>query len=688
MSKPGFVMFVMLLFCGLPGLHAQNYFAVDSLKKKAANAPLYEKAVYYNQISWMLRNSQPEQAGEYGKKAIEAAKESENFKELAKAYSFTGVAYRNAGDFNQALDFYDLGKQVAKEHELTVQYGYSFINIANAYLYLEEFERALRELDQADSIATLLNDTAMLSYCRLNRGRISLGKNDLQQARADISEALVLRQTMNNETGQAVCYKYLADIDRAEGKTESALANYDNALNRAGVKFDIDLLADIYDSRAEIFLKKGFQAEALTNADTALILAKLTKNPVRIRAAYLNLSDIFKTKKNSAKALEYMDFAMKYTDTMYQNRLREKVAYIKYDNEMEQSEQTITALEKDRQLKAAELQHERMQRWAFAAAALFILAVLMGAVLVLRQRKKDYAVILEKNRLISEQNEQLHQRNEEISAQRDEIELQKNAIEKQKTQIDDSILYAERIQNAALPKPAYIDALFPYNFVLFIPRDIVSGDFYYFQKVGKYIVAAAADCTGHGVPGAFVSMLGISLLNEITENKQISSPDQILEELRRNIKYSLQQSTDSSSQDDGMDMALSVINTETLELEFAGANNPLYIVRNNKLIELKPTLNPVGIYFREKPFKKEHFQLQENDTLYMFSDGYADQFGGDDNRRFMASKLKDSLLSLRKHPMPIQRNMLKQQFLSWKGQYKQIDDVMILGLKIAELDNG
>ncbi len=675
----------IILLLNVSAVYAQNYFAVDSLKQMAADADLFKKAEYYNKISWTLRNNTPEKAIEYGKKAIEFAKKSKNYKELAKAYSFTGVAYRNSGDFNQALDLYELGKQVAIKHKLILQQGFASINIANAYIYLEEYDKAIAQLEPAKVIATVLKDTAMMSYYALNKGRALYGQNNIPAAKANIKTALQYRIATKNQSGQSVCYKYLADIYNSENKPDSALLNYNKALNYKGAKFDIDLLADVYSRKSQIYLKKNMINKALTNAKKSINFAKQTQNPIRISSSYQNLANIYKIKKNKDKEIKYLILTMNYRDTMYENLLKEKVAYIKYDSELENNKHKIASLEKEKQLQKMSLKHERLRIVIAFFIVLFVLAILTGAVLLLRQKKKDYALILGKNSIISNQNKELHQKNEEVSTQRDEIEKQKNAIERQKNQIEDSILYAQRIQKAALPAQKLIDELFPYNFVLFMPRDVVSGDFYYFQKINKYIIAITADCTGHGIPGAFVSMLGISLLNEITENKKIISPELILEELRKSIKYSLQQSSDTDSQDDGMDMTVCAINIETLELEFAGANNPLIIVRENEIIELKPNYNPVGIYFREKPFKKIQFQLKKHDTLYMFSDGYADQFGGDENSRFMSSELKKILLSIRKHPMSIQKNMLKQQFQLWKGAYKQIDDVMIVGLKILDI---
>jgi serine phosphatase RsbU (regulator of sigma subunit) len=666
---------------------AQDSFLIDSLRKEAYNAPTEKKAHYYTQISRLLRNSNPQQAISFGQQAIKLAQETDDFEELAKAYSFTGVAFRNSGDFEQALAHYSLGLELAEKHKLTRQVGYAHINFANAFIYTNENQEALKHLATSDSIASALPDSAMLAYSKLNTGRVYTALNKHDSARSLLSEALQIRSQLNDESGQAVCHKYIGDLELKEGKPDAALEAYKKALDAAASKFDIDLLSALHTGMASIYIQKKELKLAQENAEFALDYALITNNPIRIRTAYINLTTVFKEKKRIQEALEYSELARQYTDSMYERQLSEKVANVIYVKKLNESRAVIENLEKDAKLKQAQLNNQHMRLWLMVLFALLTSALLLGIYFFYRQKKKAYTAELNKNKIISEKNNSLQQSNEEIKTQRDEIESQKFAIERQQTQIRDSILYAERIQNAALPNKAFIDKMLPYNFILFIPRDIVSGDFYFFKKINQYLIISAADCTGHGIPGAFVSMLGISLLNEITENKKIVSPDTILEELRKNIKYSLQQSTDTESQDDGMDMSLAVINTETLDLEYAGANNPIYIIRNNELTELKPNLNPIGIYFREKPFKKKKFQLKKDDSIYLFSDGFADQFGGENNRRFMASELKKLLISLQKYPMSIQRNLLKQQFYTWKGNYKQIDDVLLMGIKITNLLN-
>ena len=270
----------------------------------------------------------------------------------------------------------------------------------------------------------------------------------------------------------------------------------------------------------------------------------------------------------------------------------------------------------------------------------------------------------------------------EIQKLNNKIKNQKTKIEQNHKKITDSINYAKHIQQALLPIEKNFDTFFQSHFVFFKPRDIVSGDFYYLKKINKYIIIAAADCTGHGVPGAFLSLLGIAFLNEIIQKKEIKTAAQILEKLRNHVKISLQQTNDINETTDGMDIALCVINTENNVLQFAGAYNPLYIIRDNKLTEIQATNNPIGTFIKEIPFKNNEFQLQNNDLLYMFSDGYFEQLGGDNICQFQKSQFKNLLLKISNKPMIKQKQILDDTLKIWKNDIQQMDDILILCVKI------
>ncbi|MDY0083999.1 MAG: SpoIIE family protein phosphatase, partial [Ignavibacteriaceae bacterium] len=238
-------------------------------------------------------------------------------------------------------------------------------------------------------------------------------------------------------------------------------------------------------------------------------------------------------------------------------------------------------------------------------------------------------------------------------------------------------------------------------FVFYKPKDVVSGDFYWWANVENCTVITAVDCTGHGVPGAFMSMLGISYLREIVMKEYITHPGVILRKLRKEIVKSLNQKDELGAPRDGMDMALISINHDTNVIQFAGAHNPVYIISKElqkqdnkaiqeyslngveeKLFEIKPDKMPIAIYYKMDPFTNHEIQLHKGDQIYMFSDGYVDQFGGEDKKRFMNGALRELLLKIAHKPMDQQKEIIENTFDFWKGDYEQIDDVVVVGVKI------
>ncbi|MDX2432897.1 MAG: 7TM diverse intracellular signaling domain-containing protein [Bacteroides sp.] len=309
--------------------------------------------------------------------------------------------------------------------------------------------------------------------------------------------------------------------------------------------------------------------------------------------------------------------------------------------------------------------------------------------------------VQERTMEINEQKEEIEAQRDEIEAQRDLLQEQKDMVVTQKMKITDSIDYAERIQSAVLPQQNYLARVMPEYFILFRPKDVVSGDFYWIKKVRDHLIIAVADCTGHGVPGGFMSMLGISLLNEQAGKSSFIQPGETLNQLRIKIKETLAQEGESREQKDGMDIALAVIDTQKLELKYAGAYNPLYIIRDDRkesdpslladlstegsghqLFELKGDKQPIAIHSVETAFSTRTIQLMEGDSLYMFSDGFVDQKGGARSKKFLSKNFKNLLLDMQSLSMEEQKNKLGLTFDEWKKGMEQIDDILVMGIRI------
>ena len=255
----------------------------------------------------------------------------------------------------------------------------------------------------------------------------------------------------------------------------------------------------------------------------------------------------------------------------------------------------------------------------------------------------------------------------------------KEKIEKAHKDITDSINYAQTIQKSLLTNKKLIDSYIDEYFLLFKPKEIVSGDFYYINKIDKYIVIGIADCTGHGVPGGFLTMIGITYLHEIIRRDKTNNPGEALDILRDRFKKTFLEF--GSHNNNGLDIALSYIDTETSTLQYAGAYNPLILIRNNELIEYKATNNPIGFYPHEESFETRKILLQEDDKIYLYTDGFRDQFGGEYGKKYMSKRFKNLLLMNHKYSMKTQKELLIKTFDEWRKQRDQIDDILIFGMR-------
>jgi serine phosphatase RsbU (regulator of sigma subunit) len=320
--------------------------------------------------------------------------------------------------------------------------------------------------------------------------------------------------------------------------------------------------------------------------------------------------------------------------------------------------------------------------------------VLILAIVAYRgyQNKKTANLLLAKQKSeILEKNATLYQQKEEITSQRDEIEKKNtilkqaySTIENKTNKITSSISYALKIQQSILPTEESRKKLLPESFVLFIPKDIVSGDFYWLDKRDNKIFLAAVDCTGHGVPGAFMSMIAFNLLDQALNVHNITKPSEILNFLNTKLREKLHTGIDDESLRDGMDIALCTLQTDTMEIEYSGVHHPLYLIRNNKLLTFKPDNFNIGNNFNSDfpSFTNQIIKLEKDDAVYLFTDGYYDQFNSLNNKKFTRKRFNETLLKIAKDPMDVQHKNLLRIFEDWKGNNEQIDDILVMGIRI------
>ncbi len=323
-----------------------------------------------------------------------------------------------------------------------------------------------------------------------------------------------------------------------------------------------------------------------------------------------------------------------------------------------------------------QIEKQRLLIWFFFIMLLFAFVLAYFVYNSYRIKREANIKLEEKNRMITRQRD-------EIEKQRDDISEQRDHIAEQNKLIWDSIHYAQRIQKALLPDDDNFRNVLNHFFIIYKPKDVVSGDFYWESKIGDEIIVVAADCTGHGVPGALMSMLGVTFLNDIVNTRKITRPSEILNNLRDEVINAFnQQGSRNEEIYDGMDIAVCCINQPKKTIQFSGANNPLILIRENEVFQFRGDRMPVAISDKMISFNNHTIDLHNNDQVYIFSDGYIDQFGGENNKKFMRKRLINLLVEIKNESMHRQKEILVKTFEEWKGCSEQTDDVVMIGLRI------
>jgi len=341
------------------------------------------------------------------------------------------------------------------------------------------------------------------------------------------------------------------------------------------------------------------------------------------------------------------------------------IAYCQPSGESEKQE-LVKQLEQEKQ-QAIKAEKNHVIAWSVSVGLLLAMGVLY----------KRYADIKHHEKNLEQQKFLVDKKNSELEAVNAQL-FQKNK------DITDSLAYAKRIQDALLPTEGYAKTILPEHFIFFKPKDIVSGDFYWIEEWKHQIFIAAVDCTGHGVPGAFMSILGSDLLHEIVKDHGINKPAAILNALNKGLAKTLHQNTKLSEVKDGMDIAFCSFDKKNNLLEYSGAFNPLWVIRNNCILEFHADKQPIGAFLGEQTlFTNHEVQLQSGDTIYIFSDGYADQFGGPHGKKFRYKQFQELLLSIQGEPIQEQKKILETSLENWKGDLDQVDDVLVIGVRIT-----
>ncbi len=522
------------------------------------------------------------------------------------------------------------------------------------YSYQNDLKASIAYYARAVKLYEEAGDMKGASQSLNNLGSTYINTKEPKKSIEYNTKALHIQEKNNDELGMSNSFVNLGNAYEALGETNKAIEYYTKSLqireqlgSKSGIAESLYNLGNIYFANKD--LKNAKQC-----LDRSLQLAKELGFPGDIENASHVLYKIYQSQNNAKEALEMFELFTKMRDSTNGIEQVREATSSKYKWE---EEQVKLEHEKETAIAIAESKKQRLFLLliAFIAIAIGVIAIIVFKNL---QRYKKAKRIIEK---------------------------QKELVEEKQKEILDSIRYAKRIQDAVLKEQEHISTHLPSHFVLFQPKDIVSGDFYWSIEKDTYWYVAAADCTGHGVPGAFLTILGTSFLNELNATETILTPAEILDKLRYRIIAELSITNKETNETrDGMDISLARLNLKTNELMWAGANNPLWILNKdkNELREISSHKQPIGFYPTLTPYPNHIFQLNKGDTFYLFTDGYADQFGGDKGKKFKYKRLQDLLLNIKEEVLEKQKEILFKTFIDWKGFFEQTDDICIIGIKV------
>ncbi|MDQ3047682.1 MAG: tetratricopeptide repeat protein [Bacteroidota bacterium] len=467
----------------------------------------------------------------------------------------------------------------------------------------------------------------------------------------------------NGLNNVAVIYEEMKNFSKAMEYHKKSLRLNRSQLNDRGVSASLYNIALIYKSQ------KDYQ-NAVSYIDSAMFLAKEQGALESIKEHYATLSEIYYEKNDFKKSLHYYTLLFALKDTLLNKDRNKQIVEMSTKYQTEKKEKENEILKQQNDLQNLSINRQKIINYSVTLGLLLVICLAFFIYKGYKQKQKANFQLEEKNLLIEEKNKIVEEKNK--------------IVEEKNKDITDSIRYAKRLQSAILKPEHEIKDYFNDAFILFKPKDIVSGDFYWFEKFGRLSLVAAADCTGHGVPGAFMSIIGCNLLSQAVNEYAITQPAAILNSVNKGLSKVLQQKTDKIGVSDGMDIALCSFDPDKMILQYSGAYNSLWLVRDGIMQEYKANKFPVGAFVdnQVRIFDNHEVAVQAGDMVYLFSDGFPDQFGGPAGKKFKYKKLQELLIKNSTYSAAVQREALDAAFANWIGNFEQVDDVLIIGVKI------
>lgn len=565
------------------------------------------------------------------------------------------------GVYDLALQKYLDAVKIAEKYNMKGQLPSLYANIGNIFIFQENYDKTIEFYSKAYDGFIVKGDTINAALTLDNLGLVHAKKKKFDVALQYHLKALKTIELLKSKNYLGECYVNI-------GNAYSGLNKYDQALEYLlkGKSIYEDQqtkygLASVYINIGDIYLKQRKLKEALVELYKGYEISKEISSFELEKDYAFTLSQTYEEMGDQTNALSFFKISSSLKDSIFNKENAQQINELTEKFESKQKQTEIDLLTKDKQISEAKIKQNKITTYFLVIGIL--LTIVLLSTLFYRYSEKKKA-----NQLLEEKNSAIHE--------------QKKLIEEKQNEIIDSINYAKKLQGAILLTESDLKKHFDDIFILYKPKDIVSGDFYWFSESEDNKILAVADCTGHGVPGGFMSMLGYESLQDVALRKEISTTSQALTSLDKKITDSLNKSDRTFR--DGMDITLIAINKRLNVLQYSGANRPLIQISKGELIEHKPDKQAIGgnIDNTEKTYTTHDIACEKGDLFYMFTDGYADQFGGPNEKKF---KYKNLLAALNKnHPLPLseQKTQLDNLFLDWKGKLEQLDDVCIIGIKI------
>ena len=598
----------------------------------------------------------------------------------------------------QAKKYAEEALGISEKINYVIGIANSSYNVGNFYYSQGAFTQALEFFNKSVRYKEKLGNKIQISRAYNKLGNLYVRKGDKKLALEYYENSLALSKEIGYNKGVVTSLTNLGNFFNSKEN-----ANYDKALDYhlqaiqvEGVP-DKKVLSYNYNRIGDLYLQKSDYSNALRYYRQQLLVARTDGDEAEMLKAYQGISEVYAKRNDYQKAYEYYQLYAKTKERIKQRQNNEKLKQLQDQYNAQRKQNWKDRLISEQQEILNE-NSRKLQNRLLLGGIIIISVVLFFLVFLYRSNLKTQRInqllqkkskeLEEKGVRLTDQIEQNKANEEAINRQKRTLEQALDEIERKNKNITASINYAKRIQESMLPFNEEITKYIPNHFIFFKPRDIVSGDFYYFNTKDEKIIIAEVDCTGHGVPGAIMSMLGNDYLNQIINLQGITSPDLVLNELHKNIRTTLKQ--DETENRDGMDIALIVIDPTTKTIEFAGASSPLTIVQNGEMDILLSSELPIGGFQKDKEriFTKHTISYEQPITFYVFSDGFQDQFGGPKGRRFAKKKLRKLLYEIHEEPMTEQKKILDNTLKDWmydpkhKREHKQIDDILVIGVRL------